>query len=94
MNKEHDINEMLNKLQKLAANDKSLRERLIATRRSSDPMADFCRTAAENGCPIDPGDLLALNETLWSNMLKSTNGGATYPIEDWADAYEMFISSL
>ena len=90
----NDINDMLNKLQTLAAADKDLRGSLIKTQSSADPMAEFCRIAGENGCPIELGDLLALNETLWSNMLKSTNGGATYPIEDWADAYEMFISSL
>ena len=90
----NDINDMLNKLQKMAASDKELRARLIATRQSSDPMAEFCRIANESGCPIALGELLALNETLWSNMLKSSNGGATYPIEDWADAYEIFISAL
>ena len=40
------------------------------------------------------GELLALNETFCSNLLKSTNGGATYPIDDWADTYEQFICSL
>ena len=90
----NEINDMLDRLGKLAANDSKLRNDLKNTQNSSDPIADFCRIASENGCPIDAGELIALNETLWSNMLKSTNGGATYPIEDWADAYEMFISSL
>ncbi len=90
----NDINDMLDKLHKLAADNKELCNALKATQNADDPMAAFCRIAAENGCPVDLGELLALNETLWSNMLKSTNGGATYPIEEWADAYEMFISSL
>lgn len=90
----NDINEMLNKLHKLALNDETLKKRLIETQNSPEPMEEFCKAATENGCPIDLGDLLVLNETLWGNMLKSTNGGATYPIEDWADAYEMFISGL
>ncbi|MBQ9604235.1 MAG: hypothetical protein IJR45_02365 [Firmicutes bacterium] len=90
----NDINEMLEKLHNAAANDKELKKKLLLTQQADEPMAEFCRIAGEYGFPIDLGDLLVLNETLWGNMLKSTNGGATYPIEDWADAYEMFICGL
>ncbi len=89
-----DINEMLGKLRSLAFKDKKLRAELIATQNAAEPMEEFCRIATENGCPIDMGELLVLNERLWGEMLKSSNGGATFPIEDWADAYEMFIMGL
>ena len=90
----NDINDMLNKLRALALADDELRRSLIATRSAAEPMEEFCRLASENGCPIEPGELLVLNERLWGEMLKSTNGGATFPIEEWADAYEMFLLGL
>lgn len=88
------INEELDKLLKMALADRELKEKLLATENAKEPMEDFCNIASEYGCNISMGDLLALNETLWNNLLKSTNGGATFPIEEWSDAYEQFISSL
>ncbi len=88
------INDALDKLLKLALADEELKNKLIATENAKEPMEEFCRIATENGCPIALGDLLALNETLWNNLLKSTNGGATFPIDEWSDTYEQFISSL
>ncbi len=88
------INEALGKLRELAYQNDELRKSLIATQQAAEPMEEFCRIATQNGCPIDMGELLVLNERLWGEMLKSSNGGATFPIEDWADAYEMFIMGL
>ncbi len=88
------INDALDKLLKLALADEELKNKLIATENAKEPMEEFCRIATENGCPIALGDLLALNETLWNNLLKSTNGGATFPIDEWSDTYEQYISSL
>ena len=88
------INEELDRLLKMALADSDLKTRLLATENAKEPMEDFCNIASEYGCNISMGDLLALNETLWNNLLKSTNGGATYPIDEWSDAYEQFISSI
>ncbi len=88
------INDSLDKLLDMALKDADLKAKLLATEKEKEPMEEFCRIATEYGCPIDMGELLALNETLWSNLLKSTNGGATFPIEEWADAYEQFLSSI
>ncbi len=89
-----DTNAMLSKLHSLAANDEKLRKRLLDTRNADDPLESFCAIAKEVGCPVEVGDIFVLNQTLCDNLLKSTNGGATYPIDDWADAYEMFIAGL
>ena len=88
------INDALDKLLNLALNNVEVQEKLLATYDTKEPMENFCKISAEYDCEIKIGDLLALNETLWNNLLKSTNGGATFPIEEWADAYEQFISSL
>lgn len=88
------INEELDRLLKMALADSDLKTKLLATENAKEPMEDFCNIASEYGCNISMGDLLALNETLWNNLLKSTNGGATFPIDEWSDAYEQFISSI
>ena len=88
------MNPSLDKLLKLALENSDLKAKLLATRNSKDPLDEFCRIASENGCPITVGEIFTLNQTLCDNLLKSTNGGATYPIEDWADAYEMFMAAL
>lgn len=85
---------MLDKLLELCYKDKELRQRLIETENAHDPMDEFCKIATEAGCPIDIGEFFAFNEIMLSNLLKSVNGGATYPIEEWGDSYEQFISSL
>ncbi len=88
------MNDSLDRLLKLALERPQLKKELLATQTADDPLDAFCKIATENGCPITVGEIFTLNQTLCDNLLKSTNGGATYPIEDWADAYEMFMSSL
>lgn len=87
-------NEILDLLLKAALNNNTIKQQLLATKNDPDPMEAFCKKATEFGYPVSIGELFALNQTLCDNLLKSTNGGATYPIEDWADAYEMFFSAL
>ena len=72
------INDALDKLLKLALNNAELKEKLLATENAKEPMEEFCKISAEYGCEIKIG----------------TNGGATFPIDEWSDAYEQFISSL
>ncbi len=88
------INEVLDKLLAAALKNPEIKAELLATRNDADPMNAFCDTATKLGYPISIGELFTLNQTFCDNLLKSTNGGATYPIEDWADAYEMFFSAL
>ena len=64
------INDALDKLLKLALNNAELKEKLLATENAKEPMEEFCKISAEYGCEIKIGDLLALNETLWNNLLK------------------------
>lgn len=89
-----NINDTLDALLKAALNDEKLKKTLLDTQNSADPMADFCDAAEKAGFHINIGEFFALNEIMCNNLLKSTNGGATYPIDDWGDAYEQFISSL
>lgn len=88
------MNEVLEKLLTAARRDEVLRQSLLASREASDPMADFCQKATAAGFPITVGDLFADGEEYTSNLLKSCNGGAEYPIEGWEDSYEMFLAAL
>lgn len=89
-----EAEESLARLSALARRDRELRERLLATRTAPDPMGAFCALATEAGCPITVGELFAVGQEYTDNLLKSTNGGATYPIEEWDDAYSQFFAGL
>ncbi len=88
------VNDALDKLLKEALHNQELKKKLLETENAADPVAEFCKVSTDAGIPITEGEVFALNEIMLSNLLKSTNGGATYPIEDWADTYEQFICSL
>lgn len=89
-----EAEDSLARLSAAARTDKALRERLLATQNDPDPMAAFCALATEAGCPLTVGELFGLGQEYTDNLLKSTNGGATYPIEDWDDAYSQFFAGL
>lgn len=88
------MNEILSQLLHVAKGNEELKKKLLATRNADDPMDAFCNIATEEGFPISVGELFELDNILWSNLLKSVNGGATYPFADWGDTYENFLSSL
>lgn len=46
------------------------------------------------GFPITVGELFGEGEEYTSNLLKSCNGGASYPLDGWEDAYDLFFASL
>ena len=88
------LNETLEALLTAARQDEALRQRLLQSRESRDPMTDFCAAATEAGYPMEPGELFAAGQEYTDNLLKSCNGGAEYPIEGWEDSYEMFLAAL
>lgn len=88
------INESLASLHAAAKKDEHLRIRLLKTQSLSDPVDSFCNIATEAGFPITVGEMIESDNVLWSSLLDSVNGGATYPFMDWVDTYDNFISSL
>ena len=86
--------EILSNLLAAARKDDALRKRLLATREAKDPLSAFCAEAGKAGFSITVGELVAAGEEYASNLLKSVNGGAEYPMEGWDDAYEMFLAAL
>ena len=77
-----------------AKKDKPLKEKLIATRSTDNPVEDFCARARSLGYEINAGELFALGLTQNDAKLRSVNGGGVNPIEGWDDAYEQFFTEL
>lgn len=88
------MNDVLDRLLSFAKENEEVRKKLLETRESKEPMKNFCTLATELGFEISVGDLMEMGDAFMGNLLKSTNGGATYPFEEWEDIYENFMSSL
>lgn len=91
-----DIPETLELLRKKALEDDGLRKRLLATRNTETPLADFCRISTEQGLPMCEMDLLEYGESSYAAMRRSTNGGGeNSPLLQYEDDYyELFLSEL
>ena len=88
------MNENLWKLLEMAKADPALLAALEATRKEADPALALCTLATEKGFPITVGELFGEGGEYTSNLLKSCNGGASYPLDGWEDAYDLFFASL
>ena len=91
-----DIGEILEKLKELAVNDKELRNKLLDTKKSESPVADFCKLSTDAGLPLHAMDLIAYGEESYAAMRRSTNGGGeNSPLLNWEDyAYDMFMAEI
>ena len=88
------MNEKLVKILTEARHNPNLKQKLIDTKSAKDPMQAFCEVATEAGYPMTGGELFQIGEEYAANLLKSCNGGAVYPIDDWGDCYEDFFAAL
>jgi hypothetical protein len=88
--------ESLEKLRTMARSDRSLREKLLATRDEREPLRAFCEIGTEAGCPLSPMDVLMFGEESYAAMRRSTNGGGeNSPLLAWEDDYyELFMAEL
>ena len=91
-----DVIALLDELLKKALQDAALKERLLATRDSKNPVGEFCRVCQELGYPIYEMELVGAGEAFYAEMKRSTNGGGeNSPVllgED--DFYEQFFANL
>lgn len=91
-----NIPEMLDELRQKALQDKVLRQELLKTRQSANPLSAFCQKCRELGYEIYEMELINAGETFYAEMKRSTNGGGeNSPIlkgED--DFYELFFAGL
>ena len=84
----------LERLLKDAKKDRDLKNRLLKTRESPDPVEDFCSLCQAMGYDIKIGELMAIGQNSSDEKLRSVNGGGVNPIDGWDDAYEQFFMTL
>lgn len=90
------ITEMLDKLLEMAKEDKDLKEKLLGTKDSANPLADFCKIASELGLPMSVMDIVNQGEEFYAEIKRSTNGGGeNSPDLDFQnDEYSIFMMRL
>jgi hypothetical protein len=90
------ITEMLDKLLEMAKNDKALKDKLLSTRESDNPIAEFCKIATEAGLPMTVMDIVNQGEEFYAEIKRSTNGGGeNSPDLDFQnDEYSIFMMRL
>ncbi|MGX9755481.1 Nif11-like leader peptide family natural product precursor [Clostridioides difficile] len=88
------MNEKLIKILDEAKRDSAFKKEIMETRKQRDVMDSFCKVVTSRGYDITIGELFSIGEEYTSNLLKSVNGGAAYPIEDWSDWFEDFFIML
>lgn len=88
------MNEKLIKILEEARHNQDIKEKFIKSKNAEDPMEEFCKVASSIGYDMTVGELFAIGEEYSSNLLKSCNGGAVYPMDEWSDWYDDFFASL
>ncbi|WP_029319875.1 Nif11-like leader peptide family natural product precursor [Butyrivibrio sp. AE3004] len=91
-----EITAKLEGLIEKAKSDKSLKEKLLNTRESENPIADFCDIATQNGFPMTVMDIVNQGEEFYAEIKRSTNGGGeNSPDLDFQnDEYSIFMMRL
>ncbi len=90
------ITDKLDSLLELATADDILRKKLLDTRNSENPLADFCAIASESGFPMPVMDIVNQGEEFYAEIKRSTNGGGeNSPDLDFQnDEYSIFMMRL
>ena len=87
---EHELERLLRD----ARQDEQLKNQLIKTRQSKNPVDDFCVFCQGKGYQITAGELFTMGQTANDAKLRSVNGGGVNAIDGWDDAYEQFFAEL
>ena len=91
-----NIFEMLQQIQNKALKDAELKEKILATESTSDPLEAFCKVCQMEGYEIYPMDVIIAGEESYAAMKRSTNGGGeNAPMLDGEDDfYELILAAL
>lgn len=84
------IREELDRLLCDAKSNAELKEKLLKTEQSENPIDNFCSLCRSLGYKISAGELFALGLDESDTKL----GGGVNAIDGWDDAYEQFILTL
>ena len=88
--------EMLQQIQGRALKEEGLREKILATEHTKDPLDEFCKVCQQEGYEIYPMDVIIAGEESYAAMKRSTNGGGdNAPMLDGEDDfYELILAAL
>ena len=88
--------EMLQQIQGRALKEEKLREKILATEHTKDPLDEFCKVCQQEGYEIYPMDVIIAGEESYAAMKRSTNGGGeNAPMLDGEDDfYELILAAL
>ena len=91
-----NIFEMLEEIQHKALRDDSLKEKILATESTKEPLDEFCKVCQQEGYEIYPMDVIIAGEESYAAMKRSTNGGGeNAPMLDGEDDfYELILAAL
>ena len=91
-----NILEMLQKIQNRALKETALREKILATEHTPDPLDEFCKVCQQEGYEIYPMDVIIAGEESYAAMKRSTNGGGENApmLEGEDDFYELILAAL
>ena len=91
-----DIVGMLDEIQRKAAHDSDLKEKLLATKHAEEPLHEFCKVCRSYGYEIYEMDVICAGEEFHAEMKRSTNGGGenSPKLADEDDFYELMMTSL
>ncbi len=90
------LTQTLDELLDKAKADPGLRDKLLATKNSNNPVADFCDIATASGCAMSVMDMINQGEEFYAEIKRSTNGGGeNSPDLDFQnDEYSIFMLRL
>lgn len=91
-----NIFEMLEEIQHKALRDEALKEKILATESTKEPLDEFCKVCQQEGYEIYPMDVIIAGEESYAAMKRSTNGGGeNAPMLDGEDDfYELILAAL
>ncbi|MBQ7505670.1 MAG: hypothetical protein IJT79_10225 [Ruminococcus sp.] len=75
-------------------NGKISHEKFSCIRQSAEPMKEFCEICLKNGYEIYLGELFAYGQDMNDSKLRATNGGGSFEIEGWSDAFENLLEEI
>lgn len=86
----------LEKLQKLALHDETVRAKLLETKGEENPLMSFCAVCRNLGFDINAMDLVYAGEEAYAGMRRATNGGGENSpmLENEDDYYAMFMAAI
>ncbi len=91
-----EMTEKLDLLLERAREDGELRQRLLDTRKSINPLDDFCKIVTAIGFEMSVMDMVNQGEEFYAEIKRSTNGGGeNSPDLDYQnDEYSIFMMRL